>query len=103
MGAAPKLTYADRIEMLRRRKLSQTSAKIAATGHMDGDDYGTVLPPEGWQWQPEPNHPNGSWYGYDGWSRNFRSLMESYPVYVDPVDAIVGRARFFMSWLRPDK
>ena len=101
MTVAAELTYADRIRLLRQRKEEQTRAKIAADGYLDGDDYGTVLPPEGWQWQPTPNHPDGSWYGYDGWSRNFRSLMECYPVYVDPVDAIVGRARFFMSWLRP--
>jgi len=95
------LTYDRRIEMLRATKLAQTKAKIDADGYMDGDDYGTVLPPEDWQWTPTPNHPNGSWYGYDGWARNFRGLMERYPLYVDPVDAIVGRTRFFLSWLRP--
>ena len=93
--------YAWRIERMRERKLEQTAAKIAAAGHLDGDDYGTVLPPDRWQWQPEPNHPDGSWYGYEGWAANFRSLMACYPVYVDPVDPIAGRARFFLSWLRP--
>ena len=97
---ASHLTYDDRIGMLRERKLAQTGEKIAALGHMDEDDYGTVLPPADWQWQVEPNHPNGSFYGAKGWGDNFRSLMEAYPVYVDPVDGLCGRVRLFLSRLR---
>lgn len=94
------LTYDDRIRLLRERKLAQTREKIAALGHMDEDDYGTVPPPAGWQWQPAPNHPSGSFYGARGWGDNFRSLMEAYPVYVDPADALAGRTRLFLSRLR---
>ncbi len=70
---------------------------------MDEDDYGTVLPPEGFVWKPIPNHANGSFYGLDGWARNFRSLMECHPTYVDPLDALAGRWMVFMSRLRPVK
>ncbi len=98
--ASEQLSYADRIAMLRETKLAQTAAKIAAMGHMDGDDYGLVLPPEDFSWEPRANHECGSFFGCDGWGRNFRSLMEHYPVYVDPADAIAGRARLFLSWRR---
>ena len=99
-AATSELTYADRIELLRQRKLRQTAQKIAAYGPMDEDDYSTVVPPEGFQWRPIPNHPNGSFYGARGWGDNFRSLMEVCPVYVDPADAIAGRVVFFLSRLR---
>ncbi len=99
--AAAELSYADRIRMLREKKISQTQEKLAKYGPMDEDDYGTVLPPAGFEWKPIPNHPDGSFYGLEGWARNFRSLMECHPTYVDPLDALAGRWMFFMSRLRP--
>lgn len=45
-----------------------------------------------------PNHENGSWYGYDGWSKNFHKLMSEHPVYIDPVDAFSCRWMFSMIW-----
>ena len=101
--AAAELTYADRIRLLREKKIRQTQEKLAKNGPMDEDDYGTVLPPAGFAWEPIPNHPNGSFYGLDGWARNFRSLMECHPTYVDPLDALAGRWMVFMSRLRPVK
>ena len=95
------LTYAKRLEMLRERKRAQTREKLQRCGYMDEDDYGTVPPPEDFHWQPTANHPDGSWYGPDGWARNFRSLMEVHPVYVDPADALAGRWMFFMNRERP--
>ena len=97
----PPLTYPQRLDRLREKKLAQTKAKLAKGGFMDEDDYGTVLPPDDFHWQPIPTHPNGSWYGADGWARNFRSLMEAHPVYVDPLDALAGRWMVFLSRLRP--
>jgi len=95
------LTYENRLAMLRERKRAQTREKLQRFGPMDEDDYGTVPPPEEFHWEPLPNHPDGSWYGPDGWARNFRSLMEVHPVYVDPADALAGRWMFFMNRLRP--
>lgn len=96
-----ELTYQQRLDLLRHKKLEQTREKLARNGYMDEDDYGTVVPPDDFHWEPIPNHPNGSWYGAKGWAENFRSLMEVHPVYVDPLDALAGRWMVFMSRLRP--
>lgn len=94
---ATRLTYQQRLDMLREKKLEQTRRKIELYGYMDEDDYGTVPPPDGFHWEIIPNHPNGSFYSASGWAHNFKSLMQVYPAYVDPLDAIAGRIIFFMS------
>ena len=97
-----ELTYADRLRLLRERKMEQTREKIAARGYMDVDDHGSVEPPAGWHWEPTPNHPNGGFYGCKGWGDNFRSLMEAHPTYVDPADALAGRwcLSLFATWYK---
>lgn len=95
--AAARVSPAERIRMLRELKLEETRRKIALFGHMDEDDYGTIVPPEGFDWKPSPNHPNGCFYGFDGWGRNFRSLMEAYPAIARPPFALAGRCVLFMS------
>jgi len=100
-------SYEARLCLLRERKMGQTRQKIAAGWSMDVDDHGSVPPPEGWHWEPTPNHANGGFYGLRGWSGNFRSLMEALPTYVDPVDALAGRwsvclyGRWYKGW-NPD-
>ena len=66
--ASATLTYQDRLRCLVERKARQTREKIARFGHMDEDDLGLVAPPEEFDWQPIPNHPNGSFYGAAGWA-----------------------------------
>ncbi len=100
---AAELTYQERLDLLRAAKLRQTREKLARGGFMDEDDYGTVLPPADFHWEPIPNHPSGSWFGAEAWARNFRSLMEVHPTYVDPLDAIAGRWMFFMNRMRPER
>jgi formate C-acetyltransferase len=100
-SAIQDLTYRQRLELLREKKLQQTQEKIRRHGSMDEDDYGTVCPPDDFQWQPIANHPNGSWYGPAGWAANFRSLMEVHPVYVDPMEGIAGRWMVMLSRHRP--
>jgi len=95
------LTYQERLRHLVERKLNQTREKIARFGSMDEDDLGLVAPPEDFQWEPIPNHPNGSFYGARGWAENFASLMHVHPTYVDPMDALAGRWMVFMSRRRP--
>jgi len=95
-----RLSPADRIAMLREQKLEETRRKIALFGHMDEDDYGTVVPPEDFRWAPTANHPNGCFYGAEGWGRNFRSLMECYPAIAEPPFALAGRCVLFMPRLR---
>ncbi|HUT01087.1 MAG TPA: pyruvate formate lyase family protein, partial [Phycisphaerae bacterium] len=97
----PPLTYPRRLDLLRATKRRQTREKLEKNGFMDEDDYGTVLPPEDFRWEPIPNHPCGSWFGAAGWAENFRSLMEAHPPFVDPVDVLAGRWMFFLSRMRP--
>ncbi|MDD2502888.1 MAG: pyruvate formate lyase family protein [Clostridia bacterium] len=92
--------YQKRLDLLRETKEKQTQEKVQFYGYMDEDDYGTVLPPKDFKWEPKSNHIDGSFYGAKAWGENFRDLMEKYPVYVDPVDAIAGRTVFFMSRYR---
>ena len=95
------ITYQDRLDHLREKKLEQTQEKIRRVGYMNEDDYGLVLPPEDFSWEIIPNHSNGSFYGLKGWSENFCSLIDNCPTYVDPMDALAGRYRFLMNRMRP--
>jgi pyruvate-formate lyase len=94
------IDYATRLEHLRRRKEAQTQEKLQRLGYMNEDDYGMVLPPEDFAWQPKPNHPNGSFYGLQGWADNFCDLMEHHPTYVDPMDALAGRYMVLLNRMR---
>ncbi len=92
----------DKLLALRQKKLAQTKEKIRVEGLLDEDDYGRIVPPKG-LWETIPNHPDGSFYGYDAWTDNFCSLMAVHPVYVDPDDAFCGRWMYFMSKMRKNK
>ena len=94
--------YEQKIANLRMRKLAQTQEKIEKEGLLDEDDYGRVVPPEN-LWNIIPNHPDGSFYGFDAWADNFCSLMNIHPVYIDADDAFAGRWMYFMSKMRPNK
>lgn len=94
--------FDQRIARMRQRKLDQTREKIELEGLLDEDDYGRIVPPKG-LWQITPNHPDGSFYGYDAWCDNFCSLMAVHPLYIDPDDAFAGRWMYFMSKMRPNK
>lgn len=100
IGLQNRLDYAACLEHLRRRKEVQTQEKLRRLGYMNEDDYGMVLPPEDFVWQPKPNHPNGSFYGLQGWADNFCDLMLHHPVYVDPMDALAGRYMVLLNRMR---
>ena len=95
--------YRERIRILRERKLEETQVKSKIKEYQDGDDYGSVPAPEDYRFQCEPNHENGSWYGYEGWSRNFYKLMSEHPVYIDSVDAFSCRWMYCMVWFDEKK
>lgn len=95
-----KAWYQKRIDILRHEKLAQTKQKIDIEGGLDEDDYGRVVPPADFHWNPIPNHPNGSFYGYEGWSENFYALMKAHPVYINPYDAFSGKWMFFLSRMK---
>lgn len=104
------LTYTQRIDELRAAKLAQTADKHRTIGYMDFDDWALVLPPPELRkvvetvsgsgvkikdcllsnYQPEPNHPGGSWFGAEAVGRNFRRLLDAHPVFVDPVSSLAG-------------
>ncbi|MCL6456546.1 MAG: pyruvate formate lyase family protein [Gorillibacterium sp.] len=94
------LTYTARIRVLRERKLAQTSRKVEQEGGLDEDDYGRIVPPDGFTWNIIPNHPDGSFYGYAGWTENFCSLLSHHPLYVDPLDSMAGKWMFFLSRMK---
>jgi formate C-acetyltransferase len=95
------LSYDERLARLRTKKTAQTQEKIRRQGYMNEDDYGLVLPPDGFAWKPTPNHANGSFYGLEGWATTFCDLMRCHPVYVDPCDALAGRYMYLLNRMRP--
>ena len=94
------MRYQQRMERLVERKIQQTREKLAALGARDEDDYGLVLPPEGFVPELPVRDENGSFAGAYAWGRNFRYLMENHPVYIDPDDALAGRWMFMLSRMR---
>lgn len=94
--------YAGNIRNLLERKAAQTRAKIALRGSADEDDYGYVLPPEGFleEFRFPYQDENGQFSGVTQWAKNFRALMEAHPVYLDPDDALAGRWMFMMTRMR---
>ncbi len=94
-----RFDYDKRIALLRERKVSQTAEK-AALGGADEDDYGLIVQDE-FDFKLEPNHPNGSIYGYEAWTKNYCRLLDTHPLYCDPLDAFVGKGFLFLERLRP--
>lgn len=96
--------YDERIQHLRARKEQQMLDKIHEYGSMNEDDYGSVLPPKDFAFQPEFNDTeNHTFYGAKTWASNFRRLVELTPPYVDPMDALAGRWMVILQRYRPFK
>ena len=107
---AAALTYAERIEALRKTKLQQTLEKKALIGCMDHDDWAVVLPPPERRevvermgpsgeairdvllkgYKPESNHANGGFYGPAIVGKNYRTLLDMHPSYIDPMSSLAG-------------
>ena len=94
------MKYQQRMKRLVERKIQQTREKLSALGARDEDDYGLVLPPEGFVPELPVRDENGSFAGAYAWGKNFRYLMENHPVYIDPDDALAGRWMFMLSRMR---
>ena len=92
-------TYDKRISLLRERKIKQTEEK-AKNGGANEDDYGLIVQSE-FEYKLKPNHPNGSIYGYKAWTENYCAILDSHPLYCDPLDAFVGKGFLFLERLRP--
>lgn len=94
-----KFDYDKRIALLRERKIAQTVEK-AKNGGADEDDYGLIEQDE-YKFHLEPNHENGSIYGFEAWTKNYCRLLSEHPIYVDPLDAFVGKGFLFLERQRP--
>lgn len=89
---------------------------------MDHDDWAVVLPPEDKRdivetmsgsgvpirdcrlagFEPVSNHPSGGFFGPEIVGRNFRTLLELHPTYVDPNASLAGAYMAnFMSYRTP--
>lgn len=116
-----ELSYEERLRLLRDAKLAQTREKQRIRGTMDFDDHGIILPPEDLRetvktisgsgvhftdvilksFRPRPNHQNGGFYGPAACGRNFRSLLDVHPAYIDPMSSLAGAYMVnFMSYRR---
>lgn len=92
-------TYDERIALLRARKIAQTEEKARAGG-ADEDDYGLIEQDE-FHYKLQPNHPNGSIYGYQAWKENYCAVLAGHPIYVDALDAFSAKGFLFLERLRP--
>ena len=92
-------TYDERIALLRKRKVAQTEEKAKAGG-ADEDDYGLIVQDK-FDYKLQPNHPNGSIYGYKAWTFNYCSILKQHPIYVDALDAYSAKGFLFLERLRP--
>ena len=105
-----ELTYQERLDALRATKLRHTREKQQIIGAMNYDDWGLILPPEEYREvtksisgsgvevtevrlkgvKIESNHPSGGFFGAGIVGKNFRSLLEAHPPYVDPMSSLAG-------------
>lgn len=98
-SADEEFSFDKRIKLLRERKVAQTEEK-ARSGGANEDDYGLIVQDE-FKYKLKPNHPNGSIYGYKAWTENYCAILDSHPLYCDPLDAFVGKGFLFLERLRP--
>lgn len=91
MSKIGTLSYQDRMKILRETKQRHTFLKREQRGYANEDDYGNIPIPEDFVYQPKSNCENGGIYGYDGLSKAFSDMLDVYPVYVDPLEALCGR------------
>jgi formate C-acetyltransferase len=82
--------YTRWLRALREQKIEETRKKVARFGYSDEDDYHFLTPPEGYDWAPHGDTPNGDFHGYRGWSENYRDMVASFPPVVLPHNAMAG-------------
>ena len=71
------LTYRERAEYIRQRKLEYTGQKIKQRNDMDTDDDGALPMSDDFRFIPLANDSDGGFYGYVAQSVNFTRLRGS--------------------------
>lgn len=82
--------YTGFIRRMRADKIAENKKKLDFYGYTDEDDYNFLAPPEGYDWHPTPTCANGDFHGYEAWSKNYASMLESFPPVVVPYDSMAG-------------
>lgn len=88
-----RLTYQDRLDSIRKLREIHTLQKQqrdGTDGYWDMDDKGLIPPPGDWEFNPETNTPDGRFMGNELVGRNYRLLLETHPVYIDPMSSLAG-------------
>lgn len=96
-------TYFQQIDILRQNKLEQTKTKhqiYGTLGALDLDDKGELVPPPDFSFKPVSNHPNGGFFGPRACGENYRRLLESHPVCIDPISSLAGGWMFHFERFR---
>ena len=95
-------SYAERLKQMRDTKVRHTLEKRTQNGYTDLDDFGTVPITPDYEVEPWYNSSNGSFYGYDGMSENFKRVIDAHPAYVDKNEMLCGRWRDMLVNYRGD-
>jgi pyruvate-formate lyase len=116
------ISFQRRLDALRATKMAQTQEKWQVIGAMDHDDWALVLPPPEHRevvqtisgsgvpitdvilrgFEIESNGPGGGFFGPRACGRNFRRLLDTHPVYIDPNSSLAGAYMVnFMSYRKP--
>ncbi len=95
-------SYAERLKAMRDTKVRHTLEKRTQNGYTDLDDFGTVPVTADYEVEPWYNSSNGSFYGYDGMSENFKRVIDAHPAYVDKNEMLCGRWRDMLVNYRGD-
>lgn len=94
-----RLSFEERIRLLREKKILHTLQKREQQGYTDADDYGTVPVPEDFKFRPILDENNGI-FGAAACAENFEALLNAHPVYVDPLEIMCGRWRKMLTEYR---
>ncbi len=105
-----RLTYQERLDVLRETKLRHTREKQELIGAMNHDDHALILPPPEARkvvqtisgsampitdvllksFEPKSNHSSGGFFGPKAVGENFGALLEAHPPYVDAMSSLLG-------------
>lgn len=105
-------TYPHRMESILQTKLKHVKLKrqagkqrpgdasaVTPKNRLDADDHSEMMPPDDFSFVPKSNHPSGGIFGAKAVGENFRRLIETHPVWVDPMSSLAGA---WMVWFHEE-